>query len=94
VLDRDLVVAVECDRCRTTQRVMQPLTRVTSDAAVCPACGEGMRPALVQAVAADGVLAGERLAALGIPPYDIVRVAGASQERAFLLAADRPPPPP
>ena len=34
-------------------------------------------------------LAKEKLAALGIPPYDIVRVVATSSKEVFLLAGDR-----
>ena len=44
--------------------------------AKCPQCGETTRPDLEHAVTPDSPLAGETLATLGIPPYDIVKVDG------------------
>jgi adenylyltransferase/sulfurtransferase len=93
LLDRDLVVSLECRRCNTTVPVLRALPLVGVHDGLCATCGDWARPVLVHAVAAESELAGERLATLGVPPYDIVRVAGKSQEHAFLLAADRPPTP-
>lgn len=88
-LDRDLVVSLACQRCGLQQRVLQPLPLVGMRQAICPQCGELSRPEIVHAVEPSGVLAGERLASLGIPPYDIVRVASCDTEGVFLLAGDR-----
>lgn len=88
-LDRDLVVSLACQRCGVQQRVLQPLPLVGMRQAICPQCGELSRPEIVHAVEPNGALAEERLASLGIPPYDIVRVANCDTENAFLLAGDR-----
>jgi hypothetical protein len=57
--------------------------------AICPQCGELSRPQIVHAVEADSGLANESLTSLGIPAYDIVRVASRETEGVFLLAGDR-----
>ena len=62
---------------------MQPLPLVGLRRAICPQCGEVCRPEIVHAVEPSGSLAGERLASLGIPPYDIVRVASRETRKAF-----------
>lgn len=67
---------------KTTQHVGMQET-------VCPACRQMAVPVTTHVVDEDGPLAGERLAALGIPPYDIVRVTTDSRETMYLLAADR-----
>lgn len=88
-LDRDLVVSLACQRCGVQQRVLQPAPLVGMQRAICPQCGEVSRPEIVHTVEPNGDLAGEPLTSLGIPPYDIVRVASQSQEGFFLLAGDR-----
>jgi adenylyltransferase/sulfurtransferase len=88
-LDRDLVVSLACQRCGVQQRVLQPLPLVGMRQAICPQCGELSRPEIVHAVEPNGSLARERLASLGIPPYDIVPVASHNAEAVFLLAGDR-----
>jgi adenylyltransferase/sulfurtransferase len=89
LLDRDLVVTLCCQQCDHQQRVLRPMQLVGMSQAKCPKCGETMRPDLEHAVTGDSPLARETLATLGIPPYDIVRVAGAEEEHVFLLAGDR-----
>jgi hypothetical protein len=88
-LDRDLVVSLHCDQCHTDNPVMRPAHLVGMKQAKCPRCDHGMRPRLVHEVEEGGELAGEKLSALGIPPYDIVRVSGGTSEQVFLLAGDR-----
>jgi adenylyltransferase/sulfurtransferase len=88
-LDRELVLAVECPRCRWRQEVMRPRTKVRQSEAVCPNCREPGRPELVSTVEEGSPLAGRTLAAVGVPAYDIVRVDGSSGSRFFLLAGDR-----
>jgi len=88
-LDRDLVVSVKCDRCGTVRRVMRPLPLVATSQGVCPKCNEMARPEIVHAIEANSDLARRKLCALGIPPYDIVRVASNDKEQPFVLGGDR-----
>jgi adenylyltransferase/sulfurtransferase len=89
LLDRDLVVSLRCERCDARQPVLRPLQLVGIKQAKCPSCGETARPDLEHAVTPNSPLAGEPLCSLGVPAYDIVRLAGEEQEHFFLLAADR-----
>ena len=56
--------------------------------AKCPECGETSRPHLEHNVPAGSELTKKKLSELGVPPYDIVRVASEKQEHVFLLASD------
>ena len=89
VLDRELVVAVDCPRCGWRGAVMRPRVKVTAGAASCPNCREAARPELASAIADSSPMAQEPLCRVGIPPYDIVRVDGPADSGFFLLAADR-----
>jgi len=88
-LDRDLVVSLTCENCRRDERVMQPMQRVGMNEAACGECGATMRPQLEHVIVSGSELAGLPLSSLGIPPYDIVRVADAESEQVYLLAGDR-----
>jgi len=88
-LDRDLVVSVDCANCGTSRPVMQPLPEVGMNQAICPKCTQMARPVIVHGIPADSPLARHTLAQVGVPPYDIVRIAGEQQEQFFLLAGDR-----
>jgi len=87
-LDRDLVVSLDC-ACGNSRRVMQPQQLVGASDAKCPACGQTAKPRLEHSIDAGTPLAAEKLSALGIPPYDIVRVGDDQKEAVFLLAGDR-----
>ena len=54
-----------------------------------PAVRPDAKPRLEHSIDAGTPLAKEKLHALGIPPYDIVRVADDQNEQVFLLAGDR-----
>jgi adenylyltransferase/sulfurtransferase len=87
-LERDLVVALEgTDGSR--KPVMKPLQEVGLDEAKDAATGEMLRPVLEHRIVEGSELAERRLADLGIPPYEIVRLTGDSQEAFFLLGGDR-----
>jgi adenylyltransferase/sulfurtransferase len=89
LLDRDLVVATVCDRCGTVQPVMKPLPLVGVSQGICPRCKQQARPESIHEVAVDSPWAEKTLAELGIPPYDLVRIAWGREESIVLLAGDR-----
>jgi len=89
VLDRELVVAIDCPRCSWRAEVLRPRVRVKASEATCPNCREPARPEFASAVEEDSPLAALALSRVGIPPYDIVRVDGTADSGFFLLAADR-----
>ena len=88
-LDRDLIVSLDCP-CGNRRRVMQPQQLVGAGEAKCPSCGQAAKPHLEHSIDSGTELAGATLAALGIPPYDIVRVSDGEVEQVFLLAGDCP----
>ena len=88
-LDRDLVVTIDCQRCHTSQPIMRALHLVSMRDAKCPQCGETARPNLEHSIASGSQLTGEKLATLGVPPYDIVRVGTSHGEQVILLTGDR-----
>jgi adenylyltransferase/sulfurtransferase len=87
-LDRDLVVSLDCG-CGHSRPVMKPQQLVGAADAKCPKCDHDARPRLEHSINAGSKLAMESLQALGVPPYDIVRVANNHCENVFLLATDR-----
>jgi molybdopterin-synthase adenylyltransferase len=89
VLDRELVVAIECPRCAWRGEVMRPRVKVRAAEAVCASCLRPAVPVFTSAVEESSPLAEEPLCRVGIPPYDIVRVDGPAGSGFFLLAADR-----
>jgi adenylyltransferase/sulfurtransferase len=88
-LERDLVVSIDCHACQVSRRVMKPRQLVSIGELKCRECGALARPTLVHAVEQDTPLAEEKLIELGIPRYDMVRIASECEEGVFLLAGDR-----
>src|SRR5262245_28662599 len=88
-LDRDLVVSLDC-ACGHSRPVMLPQQLVGAADARCPKCDHDARPRLEHTVEGGTRLAREKMASLGIPAYDMVRVADDQHERVFLLTGDRP----
>jgi molybdopterin-synthase adenylyltransferase len=89
VLDRELVVGIDCPRCSGHQEIMRPRVRVKASEAVCPHCNEPARAEFESAITDDSPLTPLPLSRVGVPPYDIVRIDGAAESSFFLLAADR-----
>jgi molybdopterin/thiamine biosynthesis adenylyltransferase len=88
-LDRDLVVALHCN-CGNHRPIMRPQQEVDAKLGICPSCGAAAQPEMIHAIEQTHPLAGEKLATLGVPAYDIVRVTNSSgEQQVFLLAADR-----
>jgi adenylyltransferase/sulfurtransferase len=90
LLDRDLVVTIDCAGCNSSRLVMKPLHAVGMEAAHCPQCGIVAKPQMRHAIEYDCELAGRTLSSVGVPPYDMVRVETPRGEQVFLLGADRP----
>jgi molybdopterin/thiamine biosynthesis adenylyltransferase len=90
VLDRDLVTSIACPRCGWRVEVSRPRTSVGRSESRCPTCQEPGQPEIVSAIEEGSPLAARRLAEIGIPAYDIVRIDGPSDSGFFLLEADRP----
>lgn len=88
LLDRDLVAAFECE-CGHAWPVMRVRERVHADSAKCERCGVEARPRFVHVVEEGSPLAEKRLRELGVPRYDLSRVATGEEGKVFLLAGDR-----
>jgi adenylyltransferase/sulfurtransferase len=89
LLDRDLVVSIDCLPCGTSRRIMKTLTQVGNRQAVCPDCQQIARPQIVHAVEFGSGLAESTLSELGIPAFDMVRIETAASDGVFLLTGDR-----
>jgi adenylyltransferase/sulfurtransferase len=88
LLDRDLVVSFEC-ACGHSWPVMRVRERVNVVSARCERCGREARPRFVHAVEEHSPLIEHRLMELGVPRYDVVRVAAGEEGKVFLLAGDQ-----
>jgi adenylyltransferase/sulfurtransferase len=87
-LERDLVVSLEFPD-GSSRRVMRPRQAVSMKESIDAKSGQFARPEMLHTVLEDSPQGSEPLAALGIAPYDVVRVTSPSAEAFFLLAGDR-----
>ncbi|MGI8978338.1 MAG: HesA/MoeB/ThiF family protein [Pirellulaceae bacterium] len=89
-LDRDLVLNVHCETCKTSRRICRPQQAVGAKEAICRECGGTARPEMTHAIESGSEPASQPLSELGIPRYDIMRVSDSAEaEHFFLLAGDR-----
>ena len=89
LLDRELVVDLAC-ACGERREVMRPLAVVTQRDGRCGRCGGGMKPSMLHAIERGSPLAKRRLRDVGVPPFDIVKVATAGGGGVYArLAKDR-----
>jgi len=86
-LDRDLVIALHCN-CGNVRSIMQPQQLVSADEALCPKCGQTSQPEMIHGIDQSHALASQKLASLGIPAYDIVRITCGGEQKVFLLESD------
>lgn len=87
-LDRPLVTFRSCDACQLRQRLFVVRATVTDRQGLCPRCGALARLSTVFQIRAQSRLARYTLAELGIPDFDILRIADAHQEHYFQLAPE------
>ena len=85
---RDLLIAMECSACGTSEPVFCPSPSVPESAARCPRCG-AMR-SVERAHSADGSepWIGRTLRDLGLPPFDIVAARRESIQIGFEISGD------
>ncbi|MEE2639171.1 MAG: ThiF family adenylyltransferase [Planctomycetota bacterium] len=88
-LDRDLVESIDCPACDSREEVLLPTSLVSADRLVCADCGASRKPVLTHQIPSDSVLSGKRVADVGIPLYDIVRIQTDEREIFVELDGDR-----
>lgn len=88
-LSRDVVTALACEACGTSEPVFRSLGKVTEKEGRCPACRRMRAPRLLHTF---GVEEGEpldrTLAELGVPPFDVVTARSGEQSISYLLDGD------
>ena len=89
VLDRELVVAIDCPRCGWRDEVMRPRVKVRRRRGGLPELPRAGPARVRERRGGISPLAAQPLSRVGVPPYDIVRVDGAAGSGFFLLAGDR-----
>jgi molybdopterin-synthase adenylyltransferase len=89
LLDRDLLLDVRCPKCDVVREIARPLASVTLKEGKCEKCGGVMLTNIVHEVAAGSPLAKRPLREVGVPAFDVVKVAKGSGGVYARLAKDR-----
>ena len=89
-LRHEVLAALECGRCASVERVMEPLESVSERRAACPSCGDMRRPSTFRTIDGSSAYLDAALAELGVPPFDIVVARNGEGSCGYELAADAP----
>ena len=86
---RDVIEALECADCETSEEIFAPLGSLTEESARC-SCGAGRAPRLRSRVSAEDTALLERTPGeLGLPPWDILVARCGEAEVGLELDGDR-----
>jgi len=89
LLDRDLLVDVECPSCKVKKSILRPVALVTLRDGKCATCGAVMKTNIVHTVERGTPLAQRTLREVGVAPFDIVKVEGEKRGMYVRLDGDR-----
>jgi len=88
VLDRDFLTTLDCRSCDSHKEINQALCKVGARDGLCEQCSEPLNPHTVCEIESDSELTDRTLSQLGIPSYDILKVAAGEETFFVLLGAD------
>ncbi len=74
ILDRDFLVRLNCRGCGTHKQIERPLCLVGSSEGLCESCEQPLHPETICEVVMDSEFAIRKLADIGVPDWDIVKV--------------------
>jgi adenylyltransferase/sulfurtransferase len=89
-LDQELITALECPNCNTTEQILRPLSDVTFEAGHCPTCGILRETTLTHIITGEENFLHRTLASVGIPPLHVLRAQNGSEYRFYELTGDLP----
>jgi len=87
-LDQEIVLALECTQCNTSENTVSPLSKVSFEAAHCPNCGHMREVKMTHLIAGDEPFLHHTLASVGIPPLHILRANNSEEYRFYELTGD------
>jgi hypothetical protein len=89
-LDQELITALECPNCNTTEQVLRPLSDVSFEAGHCPTCGILRETTLTHVISGEENFLHRTLASVGVPALHILRVHNGVEYRFYELTGDLP----
>lgn len=88
LLDRDFLLRLVCRSCEIEKEIDQPLCKVGSRDGICEQCQQPLSTETTCEIDSSSPLTERSLSSLGVPDYDIVKVATETETRFILLAND------
>lgn len=89
-LNHDILTGFYCLSCDTTEPLFRPRGAVPESAVGCPDCGEERRMESTQSFYGTEPFLARTLAAIGVPPYDIIVARKGFTRLAFEFSGDAP----
>jgi adenylyltransferase/sulfurtransferase len=90
ILDRDFLIELTGRHIGSTKRIERPLSQVSSREGICDLTGEPLLPSTICSISASSPYIDRTLGSMGVPLFDIVKVAGPTSSYFVELSADRP----
>jgi adenylyltransferase/sulfurtransferase len=87
--NHDLLAALGCSRCGTSEPRFSSLGRVSEREGRCPACGEHRVPQTYHTIDGSESFLDRTLAELGVPPWEVLGARAGLEHRYYEFAGDR-----
>ena len=88
--NNDLLSGLTCTKCQTTAPLLASLGKITENQGKCPTCGENRTPEIYHTLDGSESFLDQSLAALGVPPWDVVAGRMGMEQRFYEFAGDAP----
>ncbi|MCX8062531.1 MAG: ThiF family adenylyltransferase, partial [Anaerolineales bacterium] len=88
-LDQEIILTLECPRCKTKEPILRPIAEVSFEAAHCPICGALRETEMTHVVSGEEPFLNRTLASLGVPPLHILRAYNDQEYRFYELSGDQ-----
>jgi molybdopterin/thiamine biosynthesis adenylyltransferase len=88
-LNSDILTALECRQCDTTEAVFRSLGRVSERDGLCPGCGQPRELGTTSTLYGDESYLEMTFQALGVPPFDIITARNGTSRLHIEFSGDR-----
>jgi hypothetical protein len=89
-LDQEIVLALECFPCNTSEELIRPMSEISFEAAHCPNCKNMREVTMTHLITGEEPFLHHTLTSVGIPPLHIIRANNAQEYRFYELTGDLP----
>jgi len=87
-LDHELILSLECPKCKTVEQVLKPLPEVSFEAGHCPTCGVLRETRMTHLITGEESFLDRTLANVGIPKLHVLRARNTREYRFYELTGD------